>query len=272
MHYNDIDWNQLWQEARRSKSWKKKGSAEWDSRAAGFARRNIDAQYAELFLQLIKPQPHWRVLDIGCGPGTLALPLASAVQAVTAIDFSPAMLRELEMRANAQAITNIATIEASWTDDWRELKIPVHEVVISSRSLSVFDLRAALEKMNNWASEKIFIADRVGSGPFDPELFAAVGRPFDPGPDYIFTVNLLYRMGIHAKIDYIELDRTKIYADREEALESCRWMFDDLSPAEERKLAAYVDARLEPDGAGRVSLHRGSRVKWALLSWDKAGR
>lgn len=269
MHLKDIDWNRLWQEARQQKSWKKKGKKDWDARAAGFAKRNSDSSYADRFLQLVKPEPHWRVLDIGCGPGTLALPLAAQVKAVTALDFSAAMLHELEIRAAEQGITNIATIQACWTDDWQQLSIPAHEAVISSRSLSVTDLKSALEKMNRWATEKVFIADRVGSGPFDPELFAAVRRPFDPGPDYIFTVNLLYQMGIHPKIDYIELDQRKTFASRDDALASCRWMFDDLSPADEVRLAAYVDERLEHNAAGTCSLRRNTRVKWALLSWEK---
>ncbi|MBU0910198.1 MAG: methyltransferase domain-containing protein [Proteobacteria bacterium] len=269
MHFKDIDWNSLWQEARQQKSWKKKGNRDWDKRAPGFAKRNIDSNYADRFLELVQPEPHWRVLDIGCGPGTLALPLAARVNAVTAIDFSSAMLAELEKRAAEQGITNITTIQASWTDDWGKLGIPEHEVVISSRSLSVVDLQSALEKMNNWATEKIFIADRVGSGPFDPDLFAAVGRPFEPGPDYIFTVNLLYQMGIHPKIDYIEIDQTKTFATKDDAMESCRWMFDDLSPDEEARLAAYVDERLEHNEAGTYYLRRSSRVKWALLSWEK---
>jgi SAM-dependent methyltransferase len=269
MHFKDIDWNKLWQEARRQKSWKKKGKGEWDKRAPGFAKRNIDSGYADRFLQLVQPAPHWRVLDIGSGPGTLALPLAAKVKSVTAIDFSAAMLAELEKRAAEQGITNITTLQASWTDDWGKLGIPLHEVVISSRSLSVTDLQSALDKMNSWATEKVFIADRVGSGPFDPELFAAVGHPFDPGPDYIFTVNLLYQMGIHPKIDYIELDQTKSFASREDAIDSCRWMFDDLSPEDERKLAVYVDERLEHNEAGTYYLRRSSQVKWALLSWEK---
>ncbi|MCJ7601117.1 MAG: class I SAM-dependent methyltransferase, partial [Desulfobulbaceae bacterium] len=88
MNFKDIDWNRLWQEARLQKSWKKKGEKDWDNRAAGFAKRNIDSSYADRFLQLVQPEPHWRVLDIGCGPGTLALPLAAQVKSVTAIDFS----------------------------------------------------------------------------------------------------------------------------------------------------------------------------------------
>ncbi|MBI5557615.1 MAG: class I SAM-dependent methyltransferase [Deltaproteobacteria bacterium] len=269
MNFNELDWNKLWQEACRRKSWKKKGKKEWDNRAAGFAKRNSDSDYAGKFLRLMKPKPHWRVLDIGCGPGTLALPLAGQVQSVTAIDFSTAMLDELKKRAAQQKITNITAIQASWTDDWRALSIPLHEAVISSRSLSVFDLKSALEKMNDWASEKICIADRVGSGPFDPDLFAAVGRPFAPGPDFIFTVNLLYQMGIYPRIDYIELEQTKRFSTREEALDSCRWMFDELSPSEEERLGDYVDERLVLDETGAWRLCRRTPVKWAFLSWEK---
>jgi len=82
-------------------------------------------------------------------------------------------------------------------------------------------------------------------------------------------VNLLYQMGIHPKIDHIELDQSKTFASRDDAIESCRWMFDDLSPAEEERLAAYVDERLGRDEAGIYTLRRNTRVKWALLSWAK---
>lgn len=269
MQYADIDWNSLWQQTRRQKSWKKKTKTDWDKRAASFAKRNSDSVYADRFIELMKPQPHWRVLDIGCGPGTIALPLASKVQSITAIDFSRAMLDELEKRQDQKKISNISALQACWTDDWEKLTIPAHEVTISSRSLSVFDLKAALIKMDSWATEKIFIADRVGSGPFDPDLFAALNRPFDPGPDYIFTVNLLYQMGIHPSIDYIEFDKVKSFSSREHAINSCRWMLDDLTSEEEKNLAVYVDERLEQTDGELYLLHRRLPIKWAFISWEK---
>lgn len=266
---NDIDWNKMWQEARLRKSWKKKDKEAWDKRAAGFAERNVDSDYAEKFLALMRPEQGWRVLDVGCGPGTLALPLAARVTAVTAVDFSAAMLAELETRALGKNISAIKTIQASWTDDWQALAIPVHDVAVSSRSLSVFDLKAALEKLDKWASHKVFIADRVGNGPFDPDIFAAIGRNFDPGPDYIFTVNLLHQMGIHPTIDYIELDPVKTFAGKKEALASCRWMLDNLSDEEERLLDRHISRRLQHDAAGTWSLRRSTPIKWALISWEK---
>ncbi len=264
-----MDWNKLWQDARTRKTWKKKKKGDWDRRAAGFAKRNRDSDYAEQFLQLMKPQSHWRVLDVGCGPGTLAIPMAGQVKSVTALDFSSAMLNELRQKAIDKKISNVYPLQACWTDNWLELDIQPHEVAVSSRSLSVFDLKGALEKLNSWALEKVFIADRLGSGPFDPDLFAALNRPFDPGPDYIFTVNILYQMGIHPSIDYIEVDSEKTFRSRDEAVAGCRWMFDDLSPAEEKNLAAFVDERLEKKKDGHFSLKRRLPVKWAFISWNK---
>ena len=80
MQYTDLDWNRLWQDAKKQTSWKKKGKEEWDKRAAGFAKRNVDSDYADKFISLLQPEPHWRLLDVGAGPGTLALPLASHVK------------------------------------------------------------------------------------------------------------------------------------------------------------------------------------------------
>ncbi|MCB2181700.1 MAG: class I SAM-dependent methyltransferase [Desulfobulbaceae bacterium] len=268
MRYSDIDWNRLWQEAFEQKSWKKKKKKDWDNRASGFAKRNIDSSYADLFLKLMEPDPSWNVLDVGCGPGTLALPLASRVKSVTAVDFSASMLAELEKRKEKENIANVIPLQASWTDDWQKRGIPVHDVALSSRSLSVFDLQAALTKLNKWATKKVFIADRVGSGPFDPDIFAALGRKFDPGPDYIVTVNLLYKMGIHPRIDYIELDQSKTFSNKEEALASCQWMFDDLSDREKANLTAYVNERLIKKENG-WELTRRSPVKWAFISWEK---
>ncbi len=39
-----------------------------------------------------------------------------------------------------------------------------------------------LRKMQRYARQTVFITDRVGSGPFDPALFAAVGRKLQLGP------------------------------------------------------------------------------------------
>jgi SAM-dependent methyltransferase len=245
MRYQDIDWDTMWRESRAHKSWKKKKSSDWDKRAAGFAERNLDSPFVAQFLAHLEVEPEWSVLDVGSGPGTLAIPLAGQVRQVTAI-------------------------QGSWTADWQTLAIPRHEVAIASRSLSVDDLQGALRKLNAWASKAVYVVDRVGAGPFDPDLFRAIGRTFEPGPDYIFTVNILYALGIHARVDFLTLDSTRTYTSREEALQSYRWMVDDLTADEEKLLTAYVDARLSRLDE-RWQLARQTPPRWALIWWRTPG-
>ncbi len=269
MKFGDLDWDRMWREARQAKTWRGRKKDDWDKRAPSFAKRNMHSVYAERFLALLRPDPSWSALDFGSGPGTLAIPLARQVRAVTAADFSTAMLAILDREATAAGLNNIRTVHASWEDDWRQLGIERHDLVIASRSLSVDNLRAALTRMDEWAAKRVVVSDRVGAGPFDPDVFAAVGRTLETGPDYIYTVNLLYQMGICATVDFIDLEQRRIFADRAEAIDSCRWMLDRISPTEETKLARHVDERLEPLPDGAVALSRRTPIRWAVISWHK---
>ncbi|MDF1615402.1 class I SAM-dependent methyltransferase [Desulfurivibrio dismutans] len=273
MRYQDLDWNAMWREERQHKSRPRRNRREWDRRAADFATRNLDSPYTDQFLAKFAWQPHWTVLDAGCGPGTLALPLARRVQQVSAVDYSAAMLAELDKQKQSQELSNIRTVQAAWEDDWAALGLEPHDVVIASRSLAVDNLAGALAKMDRYSRRLAIIGDRVGAGPFDPELFAALGRPFDPGPDYIYTINILYRLGIHAGVDFIILDHERIYPDRQRAIDSLLWMIpaeEPLSAEEQRRLEEYADARLHPKPDGTFALRRDTPSKWALIHWEKS--
>jgi 2-polyprenyl-3-methyl-5-hydroxy-6-metoxy-1,4-benzoquinol methylase len=61
-------------------------------------------------IQLLGPGPGMNVLDAGCGPGRLTVPLARAVGPkgeVTAIDIQEGMLDEAKKRAQVAGLTNI---------------------------------------------------------------------------------------------------------------------------------------------------------------------
>jgi len=265
--YQDIDWNLLWQQAQTDKTWHSKGAADWDERAAAFAQRAEQSPYTEAFLALLKPEPEWTVLDVGSGPGTLALPLASRVKAVTCIDFSANMLKILASRAAQQQLANIRTCTISWTDDWRQHGVPPHDLVIASRSLAVPDLDTALRRLTAHAVQRVAVTDRVGFGPFDPDAFAAVGRPLNPGPDYIYTVNLLYRMGCLATVDFIRLEETARYRGIDAAVARYRWMFRDLTASENERLHRYLRSIMDSHEDGTVSLHCRHVPTWAFISW-----
>ena len=60
-------------------------------------------------------QPGMQVLDAGCGPGRVTIPLSKAVGengAVTAMDIQPGMLERVEKKAKTENITNITFLQA----------------------------------------------------------------------------------------------------------------------------------------------------------------
>lgn len=58
-------------------------------------------------VELTKPQPHWRVLDVSTGAGHTALTFAPRVAHVTAVDLTPQMLETARKLARERGITNI---------------------------------------------------------------------------------------------------------------------------------------------------------------------
>ena len=264
----NLDWNLLWQNAAERMTRKRKGPDSWDKRAESFARRTANSIFGKLFIEFLQPEQDWSILDIGCGPGTLSIPLSQRVKHVSALDFSPRMLQIVRNRAQEKKITNISLHNLSWEDDWQARGLKMHDVTIASRSLGVRDLRTALEKLNQFARKAVVVADKVGPGPFDPAAFAAVGREFYFGPDYIYTVNLLYQMGIHTTVNFIRLENSHVYASPAEAFDNYSWMFKDLTAGEKKRLREYIDSITEETEDNTIILKPAHVTTWAFLRWS----
>lgn len=261
------DWNQLWYQAKKNKSWKTKKAPDWDEKAASFAERTSASIYTEKFLKLLNPQPSWSVLDVGCGPGTIALPLSKKVNELSCLDFSKNMLAILEGKIEGKKIKNIKTYHASWEDDWQKLKIASHDIAISSRSLAVDDLKKALQKLSSHARKLVVITDRVRHGPMDPDAFAAIGRRLESGPDFVYTLNILFDMGFLPTLNYITLEKELHYAGHEEALSSYTWMFKDIDENEKKLLREYINSISKVNEGGIITITRPQPPIWAFITW-----
>jgi SAM-dependent methyltransferase len=240
----------------------------WDKRASSFTAYAAVTGYAERFLRIITPDPGWTVLDMACGGGTLAVPMANMVKGITAVDFSATMLALLKMRCWEKGITNVRPILGRWEDDWEELGIGMHDVAIASRSLMVDDARASIGKLQNAARKRVYISTMVDSGPFDRPMFEATGRKFNMGPDYIHYYNLLYDMGIHANVAFIPENHANDWASHEEALDDQRWMFHNFTSEEEERVKIYLQEQLSfVNGRWRLPYER--LCLWAVIWWQK---
>lgn len=261
------DWNDVWKELRARRTIVQKSASGWDKRSSTSKRVIRDDRYVQDFLGIMKPQPDWTVLDMGCGPGILALPLSRLVRRITAADFAQGVLDTLAEECKTRKISNITVKNLAWEDDWQAAGIDRHDVVIASRSLVPEDLREAIVKIEATARKKILIATIVGDGPFDRRVFEAVGRPLDAGPDYICNYNLLHQMGILANVNFITQDPRR-FESTEDALESMSWMLDSMTDTERGKLEEFIDAHLVNHGDCWMTDY-DFRPIWAVLWWDK---
>lgn len=267
--YNDIDWSHLHEQARKKKAWQSKGKSDWDKKAPSFSRKTKDSVYAQRVVEQIPVSRSTSVLDIGAGSGALAIPIAHKVHHLTALDYSQGMIDELQAEAQLQGLHNITCHTCAWEDDWSAQGIKPHDICIASRSIGVQDLSAALKKINNFALQQVFITDRINPTPFDEEAFKAIKRPFQTGPDYIFSLNMLYRFGIHPEMRIIEFDKETQFKNLDVAVDSFEWMFHGMTGIERERLHDYLRERVIAETTDQITIRQGSPHRWALISWKK---
>lgn len=266
-----VDWNDVWKELRMRRTTVQKNASSWGRRSRAAVRRiNKDDPYVQGFFAIMKPEHDWTVLDMGCGPGILTLPLAPMVKHITAADFSQGMLDVVEDECRTRGIANVTTKKLAWEDDWQRAGVEKHDVVIASRSLVPEDLKDAIIKLDAAARKKVIVATIVKDGPFDRRVFEALGRPLEVGPDYICDYNLLNQMGILARVDFIRQEPRK-FENPNEAFDSMSWMLHSMTDPEKARLKLFLDDHLRKKGDFWTTDYDFTPI-WAVMWWDKTVR
>ena len=262
----EVDFAALYRAQRRKSSFGERSPADWDRRAAG-RRAGPDDDYTRALLARIDWTGIETALDIGCGTGNLAIPLARKLRRVHALDFSREMLRQLRANRRRAKLRNLVTHRQARTDPWRG--VPRADLVICSRALGVADLRAALAKMDRWARRRCCATMHAGGSFLGPELLDRLGRRIVPRPDYIYAVNLLYQLGIRARVDFIRTIGGMTYPTPEAFIDSVRWRIGELSAREADRLRSYFQS-LPRTADGQVRYRH--EFNWAVLAWEKSPR
>ena len=298
------DWNaermRLQEERRQPDS-----PAWWDARAKHF-RPQETSPYARDFLALAAVRPGERVLDMGCGSGTLAIPLALAGHDVIAADFSQRMLDELQRAAHeakvpAQTLVRgssqsapasshslpgtVALRRLAWDDDWAAagLEEKCVDVAVASRSLATHDMRAALLKLEGAARRRCCVTLACNAGPrYDAAVLDAVGVSVGESVDYLYAFNILAQMGRAPEVRYLDSYRKDTFDTLEEGVADFARMLEhgneEKVPALRSYLAAHMVENPEtgqpgPKGRlqGRYTLDHERLVRWAFISWEPRG-
>ncbi|OPY00780.1 MAG: Mg-protoporphyrin IX methyl transferase [Syntrophorhabdus sp. PtaB.Bin047] len=139
-----------------------------------------------------------RLLDIGCGTGGFALPLAQRGASVTGLDFSGNMLKRLAAESERLGIENVRTVRNSWkTIDLAGAGLEgAFDIVISALSTAVETVRDILKMERCSTRWCIYVASgKVSRSKACREMLLAIGAPLDPRPDIRDMKKRLESMG-----------------------------------------------------------------------------
>ncbi len=118
-----IDWDQEWRDSAagdRKNNGDRQRLDKWQDLAEcrRFDRRVKEDNWKRSrgIIGKLDITPQSRVLDIGAGPGTLAIPLAQTVEHVTVVEPSGTMLQCLRDNIDATGVDNISIVQKKWED------------------------------------------------------------------------------------------------------------------------------------------------------------
>ena len=94
-----------------------------------------------------------RVLDIGCGTGVYALPLAKKAKSVLGLDSSPAMLKIFRAECRNHGITNASCVLSAWATSPSSRLAGRFDISLASMTMAI-KTKADLLKMENAAQER----------------------------------------------------------------------------------------------------------------------
>lgn len=261
MTIDAIDFGRLYRDHLAIAARTRKTASAWDSRAAGMAAKALRSNYTRDFVARMDLAGAESLLDVGCGPGTIALAVAPRLRRVVGLDYSAAMLDALRAQAAEQGLQHVETLHRAWEDDWSD--VPVCDVAVASRATLVDDIAAALAQLDAKARRRVYLTHPAGGHFIDPAIQRVIGRSVPTVPDYIYLVNILHRMGIHPCLSYLTQEsRLADAQDFDDYARRVAWSLGELSVAETTRLCAWY-------GQATPAERAGPPMRWAFISWEK---
>nr|WP_320194221.1 class I SAM-dependent methyltransferase [uncultured Desulfobacter sp.] len=229
----------------------------WDNMAKDFAQRTrtekASAKREATLKQLMDKgilTPETRVLDIGAGPGSWALPMAKLCAHVTALEPSGGMIDIMSERIKQEKINNITIVQNTWQETklaeqrWEK----AFDLVFASMTPGIDGPDAVMKLM---AASTHYCYMSAFSGPGMGQQFAPLWKKFFDRPmpqrhtDIIYPFNLIYAMGYRPDITFSWWDK-EIDWDRDHTIRHITRFFQshmEITREAEQIIADYVEAR-----------------------------
>lgn len=223
----------------------------------------VDAQFSAMRI----PEGA-RVLDIGGGTGTHAVPLATRGCAVTVVEPATAMREELEKNLAESGAGKVTVIPKRWEDIAQDDLGNPFDIVMASYSLSMTDIGEAVAAMQACCRGSVHLfwfLTPPSWARISADLWPLIyGRdyPGEPLADCLWQV--LYEMGIYASLTPERKGET-VYRTVDEAVEEYQQRLNCTGPREEEILRRYFTEQLRQTGEGLIL---GGASYSAHISWQ----
>ncbi len=245
---------------------------QWTAAEAERFIKKANPQYTLFLLNQLNVAASDNVLDLGCGPGTLTIPLAKKAKQVTAVDSSVGMLEVLKESAEKEKLQNIVCVNKTWreVDLQSDLAVPF-DVALASNSINLmglkelqdgtgaplldWNLEEALLRLNSVAKRVYLTMPLMRHNV--PEAFKVVGYPCNSFPSYIMVYNVLCQLGLDVEIRYFVVHEQGIN-ESNRMLKRIEWILN----LEHDEVLTFKDKIL---GCMDES-EKGLQV-WALMWW-----
>lgn len=244
----------------------------WDDKqkvqAVFFRDADGNRQKTEDRLAAMAIPPGSRVLDIGSGPGRLAIPLARSGCTVTAVEPSPVMREALADNIRESGVSGITIIPKRWEDVTSGDLGEPYDAVIASYSLTMADIGEALEKMHACCRGTVHLfwfLTPPSWGKVNRDLWPLIhgaAFPGEPTADWLWQA--LCEMGIYANLSVEPGFPSPVYRDLGAALEEFRRRLNCTDAAQEAIVRDYLERTLRKDGETLVLDARtfGAHIWW----------
>ena len=259
MNLSDIDFAELYRRQMLQANRQEKTPEYWDGRAPAMSQGMSDSQYVRQFVAALDLEGCATLLDVGCGPGTIALTVAPRLEHVYGLDYSPGMLAAFAEEARARGLTTATPILRAWDDDWTD--VPTCDVVVASRSTAVPDLEAAILKLDSKARKRVYMSYPADGRLPGDDVRHAIGRADLSAPDYLCVVGILHHLGLHPTLGYLTTEnRFARCADFADFLSKATELLGGVSEEEAGRLETFFRETGERT--------RRKPTRWALFSWE----
>lgn len=263
---NTIDWEYFWKKQWKKKARKKK---DWNKVAKNFGKWIENDDYPEKLIDKIKVDKNNTVIDLGCGEGTITVPLAKKVLKLTAADLSEMMLEQIEEKAKKENLNNIKTLQI----DIKKMSpedVEKHDVVLVSRAMNgVYNIKQVLQTLDKIANKYVYITlFGPNNKKHEKTTSELLNKEYHKHPDHSYIYNLLNSIGISANVENLECESLMEYSDLDEALERYIWRLGDISSEEKEKFRNHMKQTFRKNENGKLE-NPTEKADWVLIWWKK---